>query len=459
MTDEPAPGRDEFHIAIICALGIEAKAVEALFSTTWSTRAMDKHPDDRNTYTCGRIGEHLVVLVWMPGIGKTKATSATAHLRFSFKQIKHILVVGICGGVPRMGDEEILLGDVIIGMHLQKYDEGKQYPTGYQAGGKCTPNQELRAFLSKLKDSDASQRELKQLCALHLRDMAARAGFANAQYPGPGEDALYEASHLHKHYDESQCRICATSAVCDAAKDIDCAVLKCGKAHLVERERVKGMESAGADAATATTITSPRIYFGAVGSGDTVMKSGDHRDRVARQEKIIAFEMEGAGVYEEIPSVVVIKGVCDYADSHKNKRWQPYAAMTAAACTRAYLEMKENETSPTSSSRAQRGVQYIEEQFHASDAMAARRGGVLLTRSQRTFQHHADPARQSSSGHSTPRGLGLLPRSSVSSRDSRDRDRSPAGERDRTSRRSTNDAGRKDDATPYDLDPHSSAEH
>jgi hypothetical protein len=46
--------------------------------------------------------------------------------------------------------------------------------------------------------------------------------------------------------------------------------------------------------------------------------------------------MEGAGVWENFPSVI-IKGVCDYADSHSNKTWQCYSAATAAACTKAFL--------------------------------------------------------------------------------------------------------------------------
>jgi nucleoside phosphorylase len=46
--------------------------------------------------------------------------------------------------------------------------------------------------------------------------------------------------------------------------------------------------------------------------------------------------MEGAGVWDNFPCVV-IKGVCDYADSHKNKEWQAYATATAAACMKAFL--------------------------------------------------------------------------------------------------------------------------
>ncbi|GAB1319048.1 hypothetical protein MFIFM68171_09258 [Madurella fahalii] len=61
------------------------------------------------------------------------------------------------------------------------------------------------------------------------------------------------------------------------------------------------------------------------------------RDAIARQEGVIGFEMEGAGVWDSFPCVV-IKGACDYADSHKTKRFQRYAAATAAACMKAFLD-------------------------------------------------------------------------------------------------------------------------
>jgi nucleoside phosphorylase len=36
---------------------------------------------------------------------------------------------------------------------------------------------------------------------------------------------------------------------------------------------------------------------------------------------------------------LVIRGICDYADSHKNKKWQGYAAATAAACAKELLSV------------------------------------------------------------------------------------------------------------------------
>ncbi|KAL3444390.1 hypothetical protein BJX65DRAFT_310973 [Aspergillus insuetus] len=46
--------------------------------------------------------------------------------------------------------------------------------------------------------------------------------------------------------------------------------------------------------------------------------------------------MEAAGLMNTYPCLV-IRGICDYADSHKNKAWQGYAAATAAAFAKELL--------------------------------------------------------------------------------------------------------------------------
>ncbi len=60
------------------------------------------------------------------------------------------------------------------------------------------------------------------------------------------------------------------------------------------------------------------------------MKHGATRDRLREELGILCFETEAAGLVDTYPCVVV-RGICDYADSHKNDLWQPYAAATAAA--------------------------------------------------------------------------------------------------------------------------------
>ena len=68
-----------------------------------------------------------------------------------------------------------------------------------------------------------------------------------------------------------------------------------------------------------------------------MLRSGVDRDRYATTDKILAFEMEAAGIWESLPTIIV-KSACDYAGSHKSKEWQGYAAATAAAGLKAILE-------------------------------------------------------------------------------------------------------------------------
>ena len=61
-----------------------------------------------------------------------------------------------------------------------------------------------------------------------------------------------------------------------------------------------------------------------------MIKHGGTRDKLSQELGILCFEMEAAGLMDNFPCLV-IRGICDYADSHKNKQWQGYAAATAAA--------------------------------------------------------------------------------------------------------------------------------
>lgn len=60
------------------------------------------------------------------------------------------------------------------------------------------------------------------------------------------------------------------------------------------------------------------------------MKHGSTRDRIASELGILCFEMEAAGLMDSFPCLV-IRGISDYAVSHKNHQWREYAAATAAA--------------------------------------------------------------------------------------------------------------------------------
>ncbi|KAF2489985.1 purine and uridine phosphorylase, partial [Lophium mytilinum] len=325
--------REEFEIAILCALEVETKAVLEIFDYKWTDGedgedGVGKHEFDENTYTAGRIEETNVVLVYSSAYGKTSTTAIGRDLKLSFKNIKKFFIVGVCGGAPKADGDDVLLGDVIISTELKKYDEGKQYPDRFRATGCRVPAPDMGGFLRKLKLEDRER--LIKLCSGNLKKCFNHSSW---QCPGPQADKLYESNFLHKHHDQSlycQCRG-TQSEVCSAAEKATCEDLNCCPTRLVPRDRLKKMVK------TSSADANLLIHFGAVASGDTVMKSGEDRDLKVKEFSVIGFEMEGAGVPESFSSVVIIKGVCDYADSHKRKEWQPYASATAAACMKAVL--------------------------------------------------------------------------------------------------------------------------
>ena len=61
----------------------------------------------------------------------------------------------------------------------------------------------------------------------------------------------------------------------------------------------------------------PKIHYGVVASGNRVIKHGKTRDQLAQELGNICFEMEAAGLMDHFPCVV-IRGICDYSDTHKN---------------------------------------------------------------------------------------------------------------------------------------------
>jgi nucleoside phosphorylase len=82
----------------------------------------------------------------------------------------------------------------------------------------------------------------------------------------------------------------------------------------------------------------PQIHYGIIGSSNAVIKDGVKRDQLRKNLGVLCVEMEVAGLMDEFPCLV-IRGICDYADSHKNKRWQPYAAATAATYAKELLSI------------------------------------------------------------------------------------------------------------------------
>ncbi|KAF3914649.1 hypothetical protein AA313_de0203283 [Arthrobotrys entomopaga] len=325
----------DFEIAIICALPHEHDAIFLLFDRRWGQNA---------DYKTGRIGKHKVVLALLHKAGKVSAASKAAAIKRDFPNIELAFLVGVCAGVPtynqRANQEEILLGDVVISNVIRQYDFGKQYPGGYTITGSFNSpaTKPILSMLSNLQ-TDSTRDIIQDLTEKGIKHLQTKAAETNHhekyKYPGAATDKLFRSEYRHQHrgHQTPGCCICGSGSdlgqICNNAVGSSCEDLGCEQQYIVPRTRLMSMQGG--------SVHRPMIHIGVIGSGDTVIKCGQHRDKLAKSANIIAFEMEGAGISEDIPCIVV-KGVCDYADSHKNKKWQDFAAGTAASVLKAMLE-------------------------------------------------------------------------------------------------------------------------
>lgn len=298
--------KDDYQIGIICALAIEAVAMESMLDETHTTLPKDK--DDPNDYSFGRIGVHNIVIACLPAgsMGNGPAATVATNMLRSFP-IKFSLLVGVAGGVWSK-KADIRLGDVVVsqptGRHggVVQWDYGKTIKGGLfeRTGALERPPPVLLHALQRLrKFNEGADLDFLGAFALMGKDKPKIA--KNYRHPGAENDQLFIAAY--DHIGDETCEGC----------DKELLVLRPPRDELT-----------------------PDVHYGNIASGNRVMKHGLTRDRIAKEEDVICFEMEAAGLMNDF-SCLVIRGICDYADSHKNKAWQRYAAATAAAFARIFV--------------------------------------------------------------------------------------------------------------------------
>ena len=324
--------RHEFRIGIVCAISHEANMVNMVFDKSWEKRNIryGQTARDLNAYTTGAIGNHNAVLAYCPAAGNNSATQVACSMLSTFSGIEIVFVVGICGVMPfniHLGkSEEILLGDCIISTGVVQLDFGREGPAGFKRkdglDGLGRPAAQVRGLLTKLQ---ANRSALTQEMIAHLQTLQIKDP-AWAAYPGALYDRLYKSSYDHTHHQPPEsCNQCDLQlGICNKS----CRDLGCDDQYLEYRVRL--------DCNRLDYNSSPRIHFGRIGSSNKVLKSATVRDNFAKADDVIAFEMESAGIWDVCPTIV-IKAACDYADSHKNKDWQQYAAAVAAAGLKSFL--------------------------------------------------------------------------------------------------------------------------
>ncbi|KAL1962579.1 hypothetical protein VTN77DRAFT_9372 [Rasamsonia byssochlamydoides] len=307
---------EDYTVGWICALPVELAAAKGMLDEEHGDPQTPPRPADQNTYILGCIGKFKVVMECLPKdeIGSSSAAAVAREMLFTFPSIRIGLLVGIGAGIPDYESDDIQdirLGDVVISSDKENggvvlYDFGKRLGDGsFQPMYVLDrPPRSLRTAVSQL-EAEHLTRENRILQyidqMLEKYPYMRKKGFA---HPGIAADHLFRPEYRHVSG-----RSCAQ---CDLA------------------QRIIRVPEKRPD-------TNPVVHYGVIATSSVVVKHAPTREAIRQKHRAICLEMEAAGLMNNFPCVV-IRGISDYADSHKNNLWQPYAAATAAACAKELLE-------------------------------------------------------------------------------------------------------------------------
>ncbi|THY89570.1 hypothetical protein D6C92_07144, partial [Aureobasidium pullulans] len=308
-----------YTVAWIAALPHERAAGEAMFDDEYEDPPADfiQNSGDPNAYSWGKIGKHYVVVAALPSgdYGLAPTAIVAQGLRSSLPHVRIGLLVGIGEAVREILDKEgttvdqrdIRLGDVVVSS-----------PEGTIGGV-------VQCDLVKAQTVDGSE-VLQRHGSLNSPPLALRTALAKLQ-----------ASYFKK----GSTIIAIIAEAFEKWSEMKDKFYHPGLEGNETNRRTDTYHSRGGISISNEARRSPKIHYGTVASSNTLEKSARHRDAVLMRlakENInpLCFEMEAAGLMNNFPCLV-IRGICDYGDEHKNDHWQNYAAITAAGVAKELL--------------------------------------------------------------------------------------------------------------------------
>ncbi|KAL2782465.1 hypothetical protein BJX66DRAFT_351159 [Aspergillus keveii] len=295
---------ESITIAIFCALPFEVVAVKHTLDEEYSCRLQRVGPK-QYTYSFGRIDSHNIVIARPPDMGTVNAAHCAATVSQQFPNVRFAVMAGIGAGLPSP-KHDIRLGDLVVSNPRDGFPGVVQYDFVKRERGKDT----LKGCLNKppriLISADGSLQE-DEIMERHPLRRALRKITNFSRFKRPvTEDILFDESfhHIKKGSSCSQCEASSAKMV----------------VHHPQRPD-----------------NDPTVHRGLLLSGNGVIKSPQIRSHLQRDfPDALCLEMEAAGIMDELPCLVV-RGICDYADTHKNDDWHYYAAAVAAAYCKALL--------------------------------------------------------------------------------------------------------------------------
>ncbi|MDR7664673.1 phosphorylase [Methanosarcina sp. Z-7115] len=284
-------------IGIITALPKEFTAVKILLENQRTYKVDGKGAGRR--YCLGEIAsiyeEKYNIVLSTIGMGNNIAASRASLLLEHFPKVESIIMVGIAGGVPdpKNADNHVRLGDIVVSGEkgVIQYDFIKEEREKIEY--KYSPKPPSASLLEAVRYLEAEEIEGNSPWMNYINQALSKLKIIS---PSGNQDQLYG-------YENGEI------------------------SHPFDSKRTTGQ---------------PRVFIGPIASANKLLKNPVLRDELRDKFKVKAIEMEASGIadatWNHEVGYLVVRGICDYCDSHKNDEWQQYAAVVAAAYTRALIE-------------------------------------------------------------------------------------------------------------------------
>lgn len=304
--------RDDYSVGWICALPVAVAAAKATLDRIDDKPLQELDLGDDNNYILGTLHGHNVVVAYPKSnvSGETSLAAVATQLHASFRSIQFNLMVGIGGGVPG-SDADIRLGDVVVSKStagwpgVVQYDVNAKQPDEYQLIRDKAFKQPPPLLLTATGKAETAAIFDESHLLQYLEDIV-QSDPVTFAHPGQEQDALFEPDYHHPA----------------AGSNEEDGCNHCNPDRIRSRQPREKQE--------------PVVHYGLIASGHHPMRNGATRDKLAHNQDVLCFETEAAGV-KDASQYMVIRGICDYADSHSSKVWHAYAAAAAAAYAKEIL--------------------------------------------------------------------------------------------------------------------------
>lgn len=286
---------NDIKIGIITALPKECAAVKAMMQDVEECFFNEKGAGHR--FFIGKIpssnGKFHKIALAQCGMGNNHAAIRATNMFNHFKMIESIIMTGIAGGIPSYDDNStnIRLGDIVVSHGITQYDFVKEMPNNIECRSNASkPSAQL---LEAIDTINVYEYEDIYPWVKYIDKFSQNTNFSK---PSVDTDILYDLEN-------NPCE------------------------HIKDDTRTKY----------------PKVYMGEIASANALLKDPHKRSELRKKHGVLAVEMEASGIadatWNHSTGYLVVRGISDYCDTHKNDIWQEYAALVAAAYTCAIIEM------------------------------------------------------------------------------------------------------------------------